>query len=232
MRARVRTFDWLATPGQRLAEAVGGAVFHDGLGELGPLRERLSWYPVDVWTFLMAGLWQRIAQEEAFPGRCAEVGDDLGARVVTTRLVRDLMRLTLLMEHRYAPYSKWLGSAFSASPSGPVLGPLLHGALTASRWADREAHLTDAYRLVAGLHNRLGLTEPMDESTRDYYGRPYQVIDGGRFVRALRSRLTGSELAALPPVGNVDQFIDSTDVLMHPPSARAVASAVLGPLDR
>ncbi len=40
-RAGVTAADWLATPAQRLAEVTGGAVFHDGLGELG--RPGISW---------------------------------------------------------------------------------------------------------------------------------------------------------------------------------------------
>ncbi|MGH3742091.1 MAG: DUF4037 domain-containing protein, partial [Micromonosporaceae bacterium] len=41
-------FDWLATPSQRLAETVGGEVFHDDLG-LGAVRRQLAWCPDDVW---------------------------------------------------------------------------------------------------------------------------------------------------------------------------------------
>ena len=177
----VTVFDWLATPGQRLAEAVGGAVFHDGLRELTALRQRLQWYPDDVWRFVLAGQWLRVAQEEAFPGRCAEVGDDVGARVVTARIVRDLMRLCLLTGRRYVPYSKWLGSAFDALPVAGDLRPVLHRALTASTWRECERHLAFAYEMVGEQHNRLALTPPLDVATRNYYERPYRVIDGGRF---------------------------------------------------
>jgi Domain of unknown function (DUF4037) len=61
----------------------------------------------------LAGQWRRIAQEEHFPGRADEVGDDLGRRVLVARLARDVMRLCFLLERRYAPYSKWLGTAFA-----------------------------------------------------------------------------------------------------------------------
>jgi len=93
----VGLLDWLATPTQRLAEVTAGAVFHDGLGELTQARARLAWFPDDVWLYVLACQWQRIAQEEAFPGRCSEAGDALGSAIVTARLARDLMRLCLLM---------------------------------------------------------------------------------------------------------------------------------------
>jgi hypothetical protein len=226
----VTVFDWLATPGQRFAETVGGVVLHDGLGGLAVLRDSLRWYPDDVWRFVLAAQWQRIAQEEAFPGRCAEVGDDAGARVVTARLVRDLMRLCLLMGRRYVPYSKWLGSAFDSLPCAALIGPTLVQALAAKTWTDREGHLGRAYETVAEQHNCLGLTPPLDATTRDYHERPYQVIDGGRFSLALLRTVADARIRQLPLVGSVDQFIDSTDVLTDPPRARAAASAVLGVL--
>ena len=82
-RPAVTLLDWLATPAQRLAEVTAGAVFHDGPGELTRARAALAWYPRDVWLYLLACQWQRIGQEEAFPGRCAEAGDDLVSAIVT-----------------------------------------------------------------------------------------------------------------------------------------------------
>jgi hypothetical protein len=220
-RARVGLLDWLATPAQVLAEVTGGAVFSDGLadsrggrGGLTAARSALTWYPDDVWRYLLACQWQRIAQEEAFPGRCAEAGDDLGSAVVAARLVRDLMRLVLLMRRRYPPYSKWLGSAFARLPGLPAaLAPALTAALGARSWPDREHNLCAAYEAVAGMHNELGLTATLDVSVRPFFERPYQVIDAGRFVAALRESISAAEIRRLPPTGAVDQFVDSTDAL-------------------
>jgi hypothetical protein len=104
--------DWLITPQQQLLGVVAGPVYADD-GRLQPIRDALSWYPDDVWIWMLACQWSRIAQEEAFVQRTAEVGDELGSRVVAARLTRDLMRLALLMERTYAPYTKWLGTAFA-----------------------------------------------------------------------------------------------------------------------
>ncbi len=89
-RAGITSFDWLATSSHRLAEVTSGAVFHDGLGELGPLPASLAYYRQTVWLFVLASQWQRIAEEEAFVGRTAQVGDELGSRVIAGRLVRDV----------------------------------------------------------------------------------------------------------------------------------------------
>jgi hypothetical protein len=212
-RAGITVADWLATPTQRLAENTGGAVFHDGLGALEPAGAALAWYPDDVWAYVLACQWRRIAEEEAFPGRCAEVGDDLGSAVVTARLVRDLMRLCLLMNRRYPPYSKWLGSAFARLPAIDALRADLIATLAASDYPTRERHLAAAYRAVADRHNQLGSTAPLDTTTRLYYDRPYQVLDAGRFVTALRAAIAAPDLRDRPLTGAVDQFVDNTDAL-------------------
>ena len=61
--------DWLLMYQNALLEITGGAVYHDGLGELIPLRQSLAWYPREVWLFMLASQWIRIAQEEPFPSR-------------------------------------------------------------------------------------------------------------------------------------------------------------------
>ena len=212
-RGGVTVRDWLAAPWQRLAEVTAGAVFHDGTGGLTRARAALSWYPRDLWRYVLSCQWSRIAEEEAFGGRCAEAGDELGSAVVTARLGRDLMRLWLLMHRRYPPYSKWLGSAFARVPGGSGLGAVLAAAVAATGWPERERQLGLAYRIAAEAHNRLGLTEPLDPCTRSYYTRPYQVLDAGRFAAALSGAITDPLVGRLPPAGAADQVIDSTPAL-------------------
>ncbi|MFB8072835.1 DUF4037 domain-containing protein [Streptomyces californicus] len=218
--------DWLALPQQRLAEATGGAVFHDGVGALTRVRRELVWYPDEVWRYLLACQWQRISQEEAFVGRCAEVGDELGSAVVAGRLVRDLMRLCLLLARRYPPYSKWLGSAFARLPEAAGLLPTLRGAVTATDHAVRERRLGDAYEAVGALQNRSGLAEEVDPGRRPYHSRPFQVLHAERFAHALARTLTDPELRGRPLTGSVDQWADSTDFLARPGAVRAAVDAL------
>jgi len=226
-RPGLRAVDWLALPAQALAEATGGAVFHDGLDELEPLRTTPAWYPPDVWRYVLACQWRRIAQEEAFVGRAGEVGDELGSAVVAARLVRDLMRLALLLHRRYPPYSKWLGSAFAALPLAADLGPVLRGALAATAWKERERHLGTAYEALATAQNETRLAEPVDPTTRPYFDRPFQVLKADRLADALLATVTDPTIAALPRVGAVDQHADNTDLLTDPHRSRAVAHAAL-----
>jgi len=231
---QIALHDWLAAPTQVLAELTGGDVFHDGLADTGgqgggltAVRAALAWYPRDIWLYVLACQWQRISQEEAFPGRCAEAGDELGSAVVTARLVRDLMRLVLLMQRRYPPYTKWLGSAVARTAAAGQLLPALTAAVTAANWADRERAISAAYEAAARLHNSIGVTPPFEETVRPtYYDRPYRVPGASRFVRALRAQITAETVRELPLIGAVDQFIDSTDAI----GDSALLRAAVGPL--
>ncbi|MFJ8824018.1 DUF4037 domain-containing protein [Streptomyces sp. NPDC102467] len=216
-RGELTSSEWLAVPQQRLVEATAGAVFRDGPGTLTTARAHLAWYPDEVWRYVLACQWQRISREEAFVGRCAEVGDDLGSAVVVARLVRDLMRLCLLLSRTYAPYSKWLGSVFARLPVAARLTPSLRGALAATTYADREHHLCDAYETVAALQNDSGLAEHVDPARRPFHSRPFQVLHAERFARALALTLTDPELRSRPLTGAVDQWADSTDYLTTAP---------------
>lgn len=216
--------DWLTIPEQKLLELTAGAVFHDGLSVLIPLRQRLAYYPRDVWLLRMAAQWRRIAEEEAFVGRCGEVGDDMGSRIVAARLARDVMRLCFLQERRYAPYSKWLGTAFQRLEGAGEVGPALAAALAASDWRERERALGAAYLALARAHNALGVTQPVEVTLSAYYDRPFQVIHAGRFASALVGALRDDGVRAIAAendvAGAVDQFVDSVNILQHAPRFR------------
>jgi hypothetical protein len=211
--AGVTRHDWLATPTQTLAEVTAGAVHHDGLATLRRARRALEWYPDDLWRYVLACQWQRIGQEEPFVARCGEAGDELGSAVVAARLVRDLMRLCLLMARTYPPYSKWLGTAFARLPPAATLTPALTGALTAPAWPDRERHLAAAYETVAALHNDLALTPAVDPRVRHFHSRPFRVLQAGRFTEALLATIGDPAIRSLPLTGAVDQYVDNTDAL-------------------
>jgi hypothetical protein len=134
--------------------------------------------------------------------------------------VRDLMRLCFLIERQYAPYIKWLGTAFRQLDCGQYLVPVLQRVLQAEAWQQRERHLSAAYGHVAQLHNTLGITAALDPSVSPFYGRPFLVLHAERFAEALHAEISSPEVRALPKyLGGIDQFVDSTDVLSWPQKA-------------
>ena len=212
-RGGISTADWLGTPQQILLEVTSGPVFHDGLGELEPVREALAWYPDEVWLWVLACQWRRIDQEEPFVGRSAEVGDELGSRILAARLAREAMRLCFLQERRYAPYSKWLGSAFARLPAHESLGEPLRELVSATDFETREARFVAVVQHLAERHNALGVTAPVDETVGLFHDRPFRVLGSARFLDSCLERVTDPWLRSLPLVGAIDQFVDSTDVL-------------------
>jgi hypothetical protein len=222
--AGMTTTDWLVTPQQRLLGVVAGRVHADPDGRLTEVRRRLAWYPDQVWRWLLACQWHRLAQEEALVARAAEVGDETGSAVVAARLIRDMMRLALLLGRRYAPYSKWLGTAFARSRHDDDLPRHLADAVHATGPSSREDALTRSWVALARRHAAAELTERVDEGIRRYHERPAQVLMADRFTAALLATVTDEQLRLLPLVGGVDQLVDNADALSDPARFRRLAS--------
>lgn len=216
--------DWLAIPSQRLRTIASGGIFCDGLRQMAAARQALAWYPRDVWLYLMANQWRRIEQEEPFMGRCGDVGDDLGSRIVAMRLIDNLMRLCFLIERSYAPYTKWFGTAFGRLACADRMLPLFRGVLQAEDWQQRQQHLSKAYLVVMQMHNELQVTPRIEPKVWAFHKRPYMVPHAERFVEALHAAIRSETVKAWPAhVGAIWQLSDSTDVLDSIERCRAFA---------
>jgi hypothetical protein len=212
---RLEPEDWITLPEQKLRTIASGRVFHDEVG-LAEMRERVRYYPRDVWLYLLASAWNRIGQEEHLMGRAGFVGDELGAAVIAARLVRDIMRLCFLMEKVYAPYPKWFGTAFRQLQCATTLVGPLRNVMTADTWQEKERSLVDAYEIVASMHNSLNITAPISTGARLFFGRPFRVIALNGFVDAIVAEIRDPAVRRLlerPLIGGVDQFSDSTDIV-------------------
>jgi hypothetical protein len=206
----IKAADWLTFPEHKLLAVTSGKVFDDGLGELEPIRHRFSYYPKDVWLYMLAAQWNRIFEEQAFVGRCGDVGDELGSMMIAARQVKNLMRLCFLMERKYAPYSKWFGTAFSRLDCAEELAPTFGEVLNARKWEERQVRLAKAYEVVARMHNDLRITIPLREKAATYFGRPYLVVGDERIAEEIRKMITSEEVKSIKhELGSVNQFVDS-----------------------
>lgn len=178
--------DWLVPTEQKLRTIRCGRMFRDDL-KVGAAQKALEWYPEPVWREKMAVLWQAIADEEPFVGRCGDVGDDRGSRLVAARLVEQALHLAFLQEKEFAPYSKWFGTAFERLAGAAELVPLVDAVLVAAGWRAREAAFNALGEALVRRHNALGLTAPLKAEASSFWGRPYKVIHGDRVAAALKS---------------------------------------------
>ena len=206
--------EWLSLTGQAVLEVTSGELFADGPGELSGLRRQLEWYPDDLWLHVVAVDWARLGQELPFIGRTAERGDDLGSRVIAARLAGVAMHLAHLLERRWPPYAKWLGTSLARLPrASGVAGPL-EQSLAAADWRGRESGLAEAVRALMRLQSETGLpsvTEPLEP----FWDRPYQAVRA-EVTAVLEQSVTDPDVRALPRgVGSVEQWSDNVDVLAH-----------------
>src|SRR5205814_5245644 len=79
--AELDVADWLTIPQQKLRTINAGAIFHDDL-QLSEIRAKFTWYPHDVWLYLLASEWSQIGQEEPFVGRTGYCGDEVGSQFI------------------------------------------------------------------------------------------------------------------------------------------------------
>ena len=140
--------------------------------QLAPLR----YYPNDVRLYLIASNWDIIASEQAFMKRCGQCKDEIGSLLICARIAERLMCLCFLYEKRYAPYSKWFGTAFGQLDIAAPLKTLLTTALHSQTLELREDALVKAQAFVAD-----------------------------KFAEAVSQKLTGTSLAQLPLIGIFSQ---------------------------
>jgi len=212
----IEAADWLTFPEQKLRTIADGSVFEDAIG-LREVLARFHYYPHDVWLYLLAAGWNRIGQEEHLMGRAGLAGDEIGAALIASRLVRDIMRLCFLMEKQYAPYPKWFGTAFSGLGCADRVSPHLEAVLRSASWGEREKHLVPAYEYIAAMHNALGINEELPAKSGNFFGRPFKVIElVGGFSDAIRTQITDPEVKRIAEknlIGSIDQISDNTDIL-------------------
>lgn len=212
---------WLSFPQQHLLQFVAGEIFNDDLGELSHARGILSWYPEDVWLWIMACQWHFIGVKEPFIERTLEAKDTLGSQLVINKMARYIMEMWFLQNKNYQPYDKWFVTAFSHLSGSEKLEPLIWNV-----WRELNAkkQLDCLHKLIITLgkrHNELGigtLVEPRYgdfEVGIDNAVRPYKVFNAGDFKNDCLKSICNEKLKKLIWVGALDQLTHSDDSLIN-----------------
>ena len=122
---------WMDTPEYALAEAVNGAVFFDGSGEVTAIRQRLSTWPEDIRKKKLAGHLLLMAQAGQYNyARCLKHGEKGAAQLAVGDFVRHSMSAVFLLNGAYQPYYKWAFRAMRGLPRLSLLAELMEYLLT------------------------------------------------------------------------------------------------------
>lgn len=179
---------WRKFPRQSLFAIRNGKLFRDDL-DVARICNQVCFHPKTIWLEELIREWSKVEEEEAFVGRTGEVGDEIGSRLISGRILTSLMTITFLLNKEYYPYSKWFGTAFTKLDTGKELEPYIHRALNATNWHDREAHICHCYTIVMRLHNSVAELPVIETEVSNFGGRPFKVPHAGRIVQALKDDL-------------------------------------------
>lgn len=218
--------EWLFYPEQLFLTATAGAVFRDDTGEITHFRAMLQYFPQDVWLYKLSAQWHLVAEERAYIGRTGDVGDDIGSRIISARMVENLMRLGFLIERQYAPYPKWFGLGFAKLSCAEILSPILQRVLSSPKWQDREKHLAEACQFLAQLQLELRVPGATAPEIGTLHGRQYHFIDTLKIGAAIQNAIVDKNLHQLPNFGAADQILKSNAILSVPRLAKASTEGV------
>lgn len=200
---KISDFDWLTFCEHRLLALTSGEVFHDDLN-INDIREKLRYYPDDIRYYMISSLWSIISEEEAFIGRTGAVDDDLGSRIITTRIVNMLMRICFAIERKYAPYSKWFGTAFKQLDIYSHLNPLLMAVLDCKIWKERELLLCKTFSKINSFYFDQKMILEIEIKIQGYYGRPYQVAFVDDISDVFNGLINNNALRNLDRIGTLN----------------------------
>ena len=194
-----------------------GAVFRDPDGRLSNIQKGLTWYPDDLWYYLIACDWQRLEQELPLMARAGFRGDHLGSAVIAARLTDIAMHLAFLLSRRWPPYSKWRGTVFAQLPIAGLVGDPLEAVVRADSWPERNDGLQRALTGLAVFQRDLGLPSSARPVRpfwdRPFWDRPFLSVDPD-LVPALTEAIRNEGIRSLPiGLGSIEQRTDNVDVL-------------------
>lgn len=224
----VTTSDWLSLSGQAALEVVAGEVFTDQVGELTRLRKAVTWYPDDIWRYVVACDWRRLDQELPLMARAGNRGDQLGSRIIAARLAEIAVHLAFTLSQAWQPYSKWRGTTFSELAVARKIARDLQTAVAASQWQDRSDALREALEHLANFQSEVGLPTASPVVV-PFWDRPYLQIEQS-LVTTLMDSIADPTVRELPVgLGGIDQRTDNVDVLVSPEHRSAATVVERGP---
>lgn len=190
----IKKEEWLRMEDQKLLELTAGKIFHDGLGDLTRLRNKISFFPHNILLYRLARLWKLIQDEEPFIGQSVGNGSFLGIKILSARLAEHCIKICLYLEKKYIPYSKWLIPSFRELSIYSEMEPLVTEVLYENNPNLIEDALLRLYTKVIEIHNRNKELPEIRNQPANFYNRPYKVIFAKTIVELLINDISENEL--------------------------------------
>jgi hypothetical protein len=181
---------WLGIAEQKLFELHAGEVWHDPPRLLLGLREQTAYFPEMVWRKRMAFFWEGLFFADNFI-RSAFRGERVAEQMYLAWALHCMMRMAFLLNHRYAPYRKWLHRAFRELPLADELDPLLARMMDGESPADKRGAFRAALEILGRATNDLGIIEPQPLDERTPYGEAGAGFNCYGFASAIQATITG-----------------------------------------
>jgi hypothetical protein len=151
----------------------------------------------------------------------AQVGDDLGSRLILGRLATTTVHLAYVVSGEWMPYSKWVGTLLARIPGTADLASAREAALRAATAHERTDRFVDALEALLGLQRAAGLPAS-GPATEPFWDRPFRH-PRAEIAEGLLSDIRDPEIAALPRGrGCVEQRTDNVALLVDPAARRAL----------
>jgi len=182
---------WLGMAEHKLFELQAGEVWHDRARILVGLRESTAYFPEMVWRKRMAFWWEGLFFGDNFI-RSAARGDRVAEQLYLAWTLFCIMRLTFMLNRRYAPYRKWLHRAFLDLPRlSSEIDRLLTKMMEAESAEVKREAFRSALEVLGSATNELGFIEPQPlagESAYDEYGSGFNCYG---FATAVQASISG-----------------------------------------
>lgn len=217
----LKASDWFSFPQQHLLQFTGGASFSNSLGHYEHAKTILSWYPNDVWRWMMASQWYFIWGTERLIFRTPEAGDSIGSQLNVHKLIRLIVEMSFLQHKQYKPYDKWIGSAFKRLDAGLSFEKMILETVSCQNVKRQIDLLQNMLFQLGNTHNTLFLTRFVEPKTVNYEVgvnnavRPYLIFNSSEYKDACVESIQNPSLKELVYVGAIDQMTNVSDAMIN-----------------
>ena len=211
--------DWLCVPENKLLEITSGEIFYDANDTL---QEKLqvykNYYPLNVWKYRIAYLWESISWDIDTIGLSRKRGNSISEKMAIYKTVFPLIKLISAYNRKYSPsYCKHIGTEFYKLPHvSDKTGFLLEECLKTDDVLTVKSNLEKTIEIIIKFHNSYSeLPDICLEKSKPIYGRGFWDIDCQKIAGTIHESIHG-ELKEVPLHGAADQFVTNEDFLVFP----------------